>query len=181
MIHRFAVEIPGGSGNPAIEEGELAIERLEDNRWRVTHAGRTRVLEAARVAGQGRAGTWSIMPEGGGACVQVDVDGSAPDLTVTVDNVSMPIKLTAARLKLAGVAARIEKTGPSTVQSPMPGKVVKLLVAAGDEVKSGQGVAVVEAMKMENELRAPRDAKVKSVAVKEGQAVEAGQTLITLE
>jgi len=63
----------------------------------------------------------------------------------------------------------------------MPGKVVKVLVAVGDEVKSGQGVIVVEAMKMENELKSPKDGKVKTVAVKEGQAVEAGQSLVTLE
>ena len=62
----------------------------------------------------------------------------------------------------------------------MPGKVVKVLVAVGDEVKSGQGVVVVEAMKMENELKSPKDGKVKAVAVKEGQAVEAGQSLVTL-
>jgi biotin carboxyl carrier protein len=63
----------------------------------------------------------------------------------------------------------------------MPGKVVKVLVAVGDEVKAGQGVVVVEAMKMENELKSPKDGKVKAVAAKEGQAVEAGQNLITLE
>ena len=67
------------------------------------------------------------------------------------------------------------------MQSPMPGKVVKVLVAVGEEVKAGAGVVVVEAMKMETELKAPRDGKVKSVAVKEGQAVEAGQTLATLD
>jgi biotin carboxyl carrier protein len=180
MIHRFAVEIPG-SAPGANEEREIAIEKLDGNRWRVSHAGRTRVLEASRVAGQGRASTWSILPEGGGPAALVDVDGAAPDLNLTVDNVTVPIKLLAARLKVAGVAARVEKSGAATVQSPMPGKVVKILVAAGDEVKSGQGVAVVEAMKMENELKAPRDGKVKSIGAKEGQPVEAGQTLITLE
>jgi len=67
------------------------------------------------------------------------------------------------------------------VQSPMPGKVVKVLVTVGDEVKAGQGVVVVEAMKMENELKSPKDGKVKAVSAKEGQAVEAGQSLVTLE
>ncbi|HEY2744162.1 MAG TPA: biotin/lipoyl-containing protein, partial [Polyangia bacterium] len=73
------------------------------------------------------------------------------------------------------------KAAASSIQSPMPGKIVKVLVAVGDEVKSGQGVVVVEAMKMENELKSPKDGKVKAVAVKEGQPVEAGQTLVTLE
>jgi pyruvate carboxylase subunit B len=121
------------------------------------------------------------VPEGGGAQTLVDVDGAAPDLTVTVDNVSTPLKLTSARAKVAGRAAPAVKVGPASVQSPMPGKVVKVLVAVGDEVKAGQGVVVVEAMKMENELKAPKDGKVKAISVKEGQPVEAGQTLATLD
>jgi glutaconyl-CoA/methylmalonyl-CoA decarboxylase subunit gamma len=174
MIHRYSVEV--GSS-----ERELAVEKLEGNRVRVTHSGRTRIYEAVRVTGNARASTWSLVPEGGGPQALVDVDGAAPDLTVTVDNRAVPLKLQTARAKVAGRAAPPPKAGPSAVQSPMPGKVVKVLVAVGDEVKSGQGVVVVEAMKMENELKSPKDGKVKAVAVKEGQAVEAGQNLVTLE
>jgi biotin carboxyl carrier protein len=174
MIHRYSVEV-GGS------EREITVEKLDGARVRVTHGGRERIYEAVRVAGSARASTWSLLPEGGGQQALVDVDGNAPDLTVTLDNKSVPIKLTSARAKVAGRAAPAPKAGPSAVQSPMPGKVVKVLVAVGDEVKSGQGVVVVEAMKMENELKSPKDGKVKSVAVKEGQAVEAGQSLVTLE
>jgi biotin carboxyl carrier protein len=174
MIHRYSVELSG-------QEREITVEKLDGNRVRVVHAGRTRVYEAIKVAGGNRASTWSLLPEGGGAAAQVDVDGSAPDVTVTLANVSVPLKLQSARAKVAGRAAPPPKSGPAQVQSPMPGKVVKLLVAPGDEVKAGQGVVVVEAMKMENELKAPRDGKVKAIAVKEGQAVEAGQTLATLD
>jgi biotin carboxyl carrier protein len=63
----------------------------------------------------------------------------------------------------------------------MPGKVVRVLVARGDAVRARQPLVVVEAMKMENELKSPKDGKVKAVAAKEGQAVEAGQSLVTLE
>ena len=63
----------------------------------------------------------------------------------------------------------------------MPGKVVKVLVKAGDTVIAGQGVVVVEAMKMENELRAPLGGVVLDISAREGQAVEAGQTLATIE
>jgi biotin carboxyl carrier protein len=174
MIHRYSVEVAGG-------EREITVEKLDGTRVRVTHGGRERVYEAVRVAGSARASTWSLLPEGGGRQALVDVDGVAPDLTVTIDNKSVPLKVTSARAKVAGRAAPPPKSGPSAVQSPMPGKVVKVLVAVGDEVKSGQGVVVVEAMKMENELKSPKDGKVKAVAVKEGQAVEAGQSLVTLE
>jgi glutaconyl-CoA/methylmalonyl-CoA decarboxylase subunit gamma len=174
MIHRYSVEVSGS-------EREISVEKLDGNRVRVTRDGNTRVYEAVRVAGNPRASTWSLLPEGGGKQVLVDVDGVAPDLTVTVDNKGVPLKLTSARAKVAGRAAPPPKLGPSAVLSPMPGKVVKVLVAVGDEVKSGQGVVVVEAMKMENELKAPKDGKIKAVAVKEGQPVEAGQNLVTLE
>ena len=174
MIHRYSVEVGG-------TERELSVEKLDGNRVRVTHGGRARVYEAVRVTGNQRASTWSLVPEGGGAQALVDVDGAAPDLTVTVDNRSVALKLQTARAKVAGRAAAAPKVGPSAVQSPMPGKVVKVLVAVGDEVKAGQGVVVVEAMKMENELKSPKDGKVKAVAAKEGQTVEAGQSLVTLE
>ena len=174
MIHRYSVEL-GGS------EREITVEKLDGARVRVTHGGRERIYEAVPVAKSARASTWSLLPEGGGRQALVDVDGNAPDLTVTVDNKSVPLKLTSARAKVAGRAVPPPKTAPSAVQSPMPGKVVKVLVAVGDEVKAGQGVVVVEAMKMENELKSPKDGKVKAVAAKEGQAVEAGQSLVTLE
>ena len=59
----------------------------------------------------------------------------------------------------------------------MPGKVVRVLVAAGDEVAAGQGVVVLEAMKMQNEMKSPRAGRVASVAVKEHEAVNAGSVL----
>jgi biotin carboxyl carrier protein len=63
----------------------------------------------------------------------------------------------------------------------MPGKVVRLLVKAGDSVKSGDGIIVVEAMKMENELKAPAPGTVKEIRVAEGKAVSAGEVLVVLE
>jgi biotin carboxyl carrier protein len=63
----------------------------------------------------------------------------------------------------------------------MPGKVVRVLVGAGDLVAAGAGLVVVEAMKMENELRAPRPGRVLETAVREGQAVETGALLVVLE
>ena len=71
--------------------------------------------------------------------------------------------------------------GPAPVIAPMPGLVVRVNVAVGDSVTAGQGVLVMEAMKMENELRASADATVKSVRVAQGTAVEKGTVLIELE
>ena len=63
----------------------------------------------------------------------------------------------------------------------MPGKIVKIMVAAGDLVKANQPVLIMEAMKMENEMRASHDVRVKEVLVKAGDSVESGQKLVTFE
>ncbi len=67
-----------------------------------------------------------------------------------------------------------------SVKAPMPGKVVRILVSPGQKVKKGQGVVVVEAMKMQNELQALSDGVVKAIKVKEGDGVEGGAELVVL-
>jgi acetyl/propionyl-CoA carboxylase alpha subunit len=64
--------------------------------------------------------------------------------------------------------------GPQRISSPMPGRVVQVLVQPGDLVQAGQSLVVIEAMKMENELRTPRAGQVREIVVREGEAVEAG-------
>jgi biotin carboxyl carrier protein len=71
--------------------------------------------------------------------------------------------------------------GPAPVRAPMPGLVVKVEVAPGDRVREGQGVVIVEAMKMENELRAETDAIVSAVHVTPGQTVERNQVLVVFQ
>jgi biotin carboxyl carrier protein len=71
--------------------------------------------------------------------------------------------------------------GRQNIVAAMPGKVVRVLVAAGDEVAAGQGILVVEAMKMQNEMKAPRAGKVVSVAAATGATVKAGDVLASIE
>jgi biotin carboxyl carrier protein len=71
--------------------------------------------------------------------------------------------------------------GEQTITAPMPGRVVRVLVAPGDQVQARQPVAVVEAMKMENELRARAAGTITEVRVTEGSSVEAGAILVVLE
>jgi biotin carboxyl carrier protein len=70
--------------------------------------------------------------------------------------------------------------GVQTLTSPMPGKVVRMLVAVGDAVQAGQGVLVIEAMKMQNELKAAHAGTVLTIAAKEGATVTAGEALATI-
>jgi biotin carboxyl carrier protein len=71
----------------------------------------------------------------------------------------------------------LEAEGRQQIVAPMPGKVIRLLVNAGDEVEVAQGLVIVEAMKMQNEIRSPKKGKVERLHVKEGQAVNAGEVL----
>ncbi len=92
-----------------------------------------------------------------------------------VDVADAPGRVIRARAGQAGGA------GPQRVVSPMPGKIVRVLVKAGDQVTAKQGLVVVEAMKMENELRAARDGRVRELSVAEGQSVDAGTVLLVVE
>ena len=74
----------------------------------------------------------------------------------------------------------IEAEGPQEIVAPMPGRIVKVLVTEGEEVKRDQGLLVIEAMKMQNELRAPRAGRVERVYLAEGRGVEAGARLLRL-
>jgi biotin carboxyl carrier protein len=78
-------------------------------------------------------------------------------------------------------AAAAGPVGPQPVRAPMPGLMVRIDVRVGDQVTAGQGVAAMEAMKMENELRAPGAGRVKTVLVKVGQAVEKGALLVEFD
>lgn len=71
--------------------------------------------------------------------------------------------------------------GRLNVTAPMPGKVVRVLAAEGDAVEAGQGLVVVEAMKMQNEMKAPKAGRVARLRVREGAAVAAGEVLVTIE
>jgi len=105
------------------------------------------------------------------------------DFDVHLDGLTIPVQIRPAgsfgRQKREGPAAHT--VGPQRIMTPMPGKVVRVLVKPGDDVKARQGLVVVEAMKMENELRAARDGRVRDVAVAEGQSVDAGAVLLVVE
>jgi biotin carboxyl carrier protein len=77
--------------------------------------------------------------------------------------------------------AAVPMAGRQNVVATMPGRVVRVLVKSGDHVTGAQAVVVVEAMKMENEMRAPKDGVVRQVSVKEGEAIEAGTVLLVID
>jgi biotin carboxyl carrier protein len=70
--------------------------------------------------------------------------------------------------------------GVVTVVAPMPGKIVRVLVSPGDSIEAGQGIVVVEAMKMQNEMKSPKTGRLLTLSAREGAAVSAGEVLATI-
>jgi biotin carboxyl carrier protein len=100
-------------------------------------------------------------------------------LVVTLDGSRFEIQVRDPR-RWTGNSAGRGGEGVESLTAPMPGKVVRVLVGAGDEVAAGQGIAVVEAMKMQNEIKAGRRGRVLALPAKEGAAVTAGDVLATI-
>lgn len=112
----------------------------------------------------------------------VDFDGKGDEVAVLVRGEVVRFDIAdERRIRLRAAAATFQAEGKQTVSAPMPGKIVKVFVKVGDLVQEGQGLVVVEAMKMENELKAPKAGKVTEVHAKEGTAVENGAKLIVVE
>lgn len=123
-------------------------------------------------------GVYSLLVDG--ASHEVTVREEKKGFVVDVGGHLIPVKLQDPS-KTAGPLAQEAEEGEAVISSPMPGRVIRVSIAEGDTVKAGQGVIVVEAMKMENELPVTKSGKVKKIAVKIGDAVEAGQELVVVE
>lgn len=117
----------------------------------------------------------------------ITVNGTAYDVTVEEGTGSAaPVKQAAAPKKAAPAAPKAAQgsasgQGATKVNAPMPGKILSVKVSAGQAVKKGDVLMVLEAMKMENEVVAPSDGTIASIDVTEGSSVEAGAVLATLD
>ncbi len=125
-------------------------------------------------------GTVSLLVDTQSYSVQLDQGDPAVKVWIRGDAYPLEI-LDERRLRMRRASGKFTVEGRQVLASPMPGKVVKLLARAGDEVREGQGLVVVEAMKMENELKSPKSGKLVELTVVEGQAVEGGATLAVVE
>lgn len=100
---------------------------------------------------------------------------------IIVNGVRVPVSVRDKKRLRTGAIGGIGASGKVTLISPMPGKIVRVLLQPGDEVAANQGVLVVEAMKMQNEVQSPRAGTVAEIRVAEGQTVNAGETLAIVE
>jgi biotin carboxyl carrier protein len=137
------------------------------------------VIDATTVGAANAATTWSLRDVETGAVTTAAVSfGAAGEGEAVVDGHVVPVALVARRRR--GKAVLGGGDGEQRVMAPMPVKVVKVLVAVGDTVAAKQGLVVVEAMKMENELTATRAGTVTQLSATEGESVEAGKLLVVV-
>lgn len=143
---------------------------------------------ALRASIDGRPVDLDVVPVGAQLSVRVDgrvvdltTEGAPPELGAVASGHRSYVRVESERMRSAAQAKKATAAGgDKVVRSPMPGRVVKLLVSKGDAVQAGQGLLVLEAMKMENEVRARAAGTVAEVHVTAGMAVEGNGKLVTL-
>ena len=156
---------------------KVVVTRSGDG-FAVAVDGRTRRVDAARID----AHTLSLLVDSVWSNeVSIATKPASGLLDVHVGATPVAVTLNGRRRWSRKNAVGGSASGPQRLAAPMPGKVVRVLVKAGDAVTARQPVVVVEAMKMENELRASRDGTVAEIHVREGMSVDAGALLLVIQ
>lgn len=155
---------------------KIELTELDEGKYEVQIGGETIHVDAVK---SGRT-IYSVIENGRQYEVSVDEKGTR-DFDVLVRGKLFHLEAVDERSRLLAQTSKMATSGPQTVEAEMPGKVVLLKGAVGDTVAEGQGVVVVEAMKMENEIASPIDGVVTEMPVEEGQTVEVGDVLFVVE
>ncbi len=158
------------------EATELELELLGEGRYALTVGGKRHEVDALTLP----TGALSIITNGRSWAADFDEKGDEIGVVMRSQLTRFDV-VDERKLRLRAASAAFSVEGKQTINAPMPGKVVKILVKSGDVVTEGQGLVVVEAMKMENELKSPKAGTVTEVLTKEGTAVENGAPLIVVE
>ena len=157
------------------ETKTVGLVELDDNHYELTIDGKTVRVDAAK---SGKT-IYSIIEDGKQFEVIVDESG-AHGFDVLVGGQLFHLQSLDERSRLLSSTAKIVVTGPQRVEAEMPGKVVKIAMPVGSPVSDGQGVVILEAMKMENEIKSPVEGVLTEICVVEGQTVESGVTLFVV-
>jgi biotin carboxyl carrier protein len=156
-------------------EQELEIEELTGHSLRLT-LGDAQFEADIRQTGHS---SFSILV--GDRAFDFEVARQGDEMVVGSRGLATRVTLQDSARRARRAAARAQTAGRAEIKSMMPGRVVNLLVKVGDDVAAQQGVVVIEAMKMENELKSPKAGKVTEIKVAAGQTVEKGELLLIIE
>jgi biotin carboxyl carrier protein len=155
--------------NGARRSVTFAQSKVERSRITAAIDDRSVEADAVRIS----PGVYSILL--GGRSLEAVVDEDAGGLVVHAAGREFQVEIADPRSWRRRHGGSIELEGRQQVAAPMPGKIVSVLVAQGQKVEAGQGLLVIEAMKMQNEIRSPKSGTVEKLLAKEGQAVSAGE------
>jgi biotin carboxyl carrier protein len=162
---KYEIVINGARRNVAFTPQTNGVSRVA-----FTVDGRLVEADAVRIS----RGAYSILI--GGRSLEVTADETAGGVLLRTNGREFQVEIFDPRSWRRRRGAGIELEGRQQLVAPMPGKIVRVLVAAGEQVAAGQGLLVIEAMKMQNEIRSPKSGIVEKLA-REGQTVNAGEVL----
>jgi biotin carboxyl carrier protein len=154
----------------------LEFSRSSDelSRVMVTIDGRRVDADAVKIS----PGVYSILLNG--RSLEIRVEALADGLLLHASGREYRVDIVDPRSWRRSHSGRIDLTGRQQISAPMAGKIVRVLISQGQHVESGQGLLVVEAMKMQNEIRSPKTGTVERLAAKEGETVNAGEVLAVI-
>ena len=152
-----------------------ATSGTSTSQWRIRLDGRELLIDAA----QAGANTLSLLMNG--QSFEVRRERLQDTLQIVVRETAYSVSIEDPRSLRSRKLAGIDNAGPQKLVSSMPGKVVRVLAREGDEVAAGQGVVVVEAMKMQNEVRSPKAGTLVRMLATPGKNVDAGEVLAIVE
>ena len=158
------------------EDRKIEILHREENRIKVRLGDKTYDLDIAEV----EPGIYSVLYEGKNFNFELDPQ-SHKKYTVETEFETIPVEIVDAETRYMRNRKGGADDDTEYISTPMPGQVVKILVEEGQEVKAGETVIIISAMKMESEYKVQKDRVIKQVLVKEGDNIEGEQPLITFE
>jgi biotin carboxyl carrier protein len=160
-----------------INSARRIIELRRDvNNWRISLDGEPADADAVEIAPN----IFSVLLNGKSHEIRV-TPNPAGTLTLQTGRNEFTAEVIDPRAWRGRRHGALEAEGRQQILAPMPGKIVRVLVQAGEKVQAGQGLIVVEAMKMQNEIRSPKSGTVERLLVKEGQPVNAGEVLAWID
>jgi len=175
---RYQVELNRANGG-----WDCAVRNSESSRS--GHGGTNSVNDPVRRmqldAVLTEAGVLSLLLEGKSYEVKRETIAGSPGVTIVIGARRYPAEIRDPRSLRGRRLATDEADGPRKILAPMPGKIVRLLVAEGAVVEAGQGILIIEAMKMQNELKSPKKGIVRKIRAAAGAAVNAGEELAVVE
>ena len=154
----------------------ISVHELDEHQYKIVIDDEEHIIDGRQLTDH----MYSLLVEH--QSFTVDVAEKDDDYTVAYEGKSFQVGvLDERKARRGGAGASLGGADEKEVCSMMPGKVVELLAQVGDAVEKDQGVLIIEAMKMENEIRVPVAGTVKAIHVEAGQTVESGELLVELE